>query len=161
MTMTLLLRVCLALHLCGLVIMTGTTVVDYITFKLFCNLLHAAGPRALGLLPIMARYGALVRTGAAILLISGVIMVRIDSFWWREAWFKVKLGLVILLVLNGAFPGNRLGSEFRQRAIADPAFLQQDAAMATSLNRFYLLQLVLFLLIILISVIRPGRQVIS
>lgn len=158
--MNLLLRILLALHLCGLVIMAGTTVIDYVTFKTFCNLTDAGDHRAQGLLPLMERYGGLVRTGTAILILTGIGMFIIKSNWWEETWFKIKIALVLLLVLNGMFVGNTLGMKFR-KLITDGGMLSQAVTkVSTNLNRFYLLQLLLFLLIIIISAIRPGQHAI-
>jgi len=156
--MNLLLRVLLALHLCGLVLMAGTTVIDYFTFKTFCNLAGSGDSRAQGLLTVMARYGGLVRTGAVLLILTGVLMFAINSSWWEELWFKTKLALALLLVLNGIFVGNSLGLKFRKLALNNAVFAQQGDAVCTQLNRFYVLQLILFALLIAISVIRPTRQ---
>jgi uncharacterized membrane protein len=158
--MNLLLRILLIVHVCGLAVMAGTTVVDYFTFKIFCNMIDAGDNQAQGLLPVMARFGGLVRMGAGALLLSGVTMVAIKSAWWDEVWFKVKLGLVILLVLNGMFVGNSLGVKFRNMALNSCTLVQKGTGINTNLNRFYLVQLILFILIIFVSVIRPGRPVI-
>jgi len=155
--MNLLIRLLLAVHLCGLVIMAGTTVVDYLTYKTFCSLVDAGDVLARGLLSVMARYGSLVRAGAGILLLSGIIMVVLNNAWLGETWFKVKLALVIILVLNGAFIGNGLGMKFRKIALCDITLVQQNAKIRTELNWFYIIQLILFLLIILVTTIRPGR----
>lgn len=155
-------RTLLALHLCGLAMMAGTTLVDYFTFKVFCGMADAGDSRAPGLLPIMARYGELVRTGAAILIFSGLAMfVRVKGIWWEQRWFKLKIGLVALLVLNGMFTGNTLGLKFR-KMVPEVAWLsQQSIEVRINLNRFYLSQLIIFLLIILVSIIRPDQHTIN
>lgn len=156
--MNLLLRVLLALHLCGLVLMAGTTVIDYFTFKTFCSLTGSGDGRAQGLLSLMARYGGFVRTGAVMLILTGVLMFAINSSWWEQLWFKIKLALALLLVLNGIFSGNNLGLKFRKLALDNAVFTQKGAEVSAQLNRFYVLQLILFALLIAVSVIRPARQ---
>lgn len=153
--MKLLLHLLLALHICGLVIMAGTTVVDFFTFRTFCSMLHEGDSHAPGMLPIMSRYGTLVRTGAVMLLLSGLAMVIMKTQWWTETWFKVKLFLVFALVLNGMFTGNKLGIKFRRLAWNNLEALRAGSAIITNMNRFYLLQLALFMLIILVSIFRP------
>ena len=153
--MHLLLRILLAIHLSGLVIMAGTTVVDYFTFKTFCRMSDAGDSQAQGLLPIMSRYGELVRTGAVILIFTGFgLLVLAKGVWWEQLWFKIKMGLVVLLIVNGMFVGNTLGLKFRKMAM-------DSTDIRISLNRFYLAQLTIFLLIILVSVIRPDRNAIK
>ena len=92
MNMNLFFRILLVLHLCGLTIMAGTTVVDYFTFKTFCRLANVGDNREQGLLPIMSRYGELVRIGAAILIFSGLTMLVLEKGVWLEPWFKIKIG---------------------------------------------------------------------
>jgi hypothetical protein len=76
------LRILLALHIAGLVIMAGTTLIDYFTFKTFWKFADQGDRRSLGLLPLMAKYGGLVRTGAAIIIFTGIAIAS-TLFNWR------------------------------------------------------------------------------
>jgi hypothetical protein len=159
-SINLLLRILLALHICGLTMMAGTTVVDYFTFRTFCGMMGAGNSRALGLVPIMARYGELVRTGAVVLILTGLTMLVLGKgIWWTQLWFRLKIGLVIILVLNEMFIGNRLGLKFRRMVIDGGELAQHVTAVRGNLNYFYLSQLIIFLLIILMSVIRPTSDI--
>ena len=155
--MNLFFRILLVLHFCGLTIMAGTTVVDYFTFKTFCRLAKVGDNREQGLLPIMSRYGELVRIGAAILIFSGLTMLILEKGVWLEPWFKIKIALVVLLVLNGMFVGNSLGLKFRKMIIDSAGTAEQITDIKGNLNLFYLAQLTIFLLIIMVSVIRPDQ----
>jgi hypothetical protein len=151
-----LLQMLLALHLSGLVIMAGTTVVDYITYRTFWKSADRGDKNAAGLLPIMERYGGVVRTGAAVLVLTGIgMMILVKGVWGEQLWFRIKMGLVVILVLNGILAGNKQGGKLRQMiAAGSPDFLQQTAGIRARLNRFYLVQLAVFLLIIFISVLK-------
>jgi len=136
--------------------MAGTTVVDYITFKTFCKLTDQGDDRSLGLLPLMSKYGGLVRAGAVIIILTGLgMLVLLKGVWWEQLWFKIKMALVIMLILHGMFVGNKQGLKFR-KIIADngTGLIQQIADLRTNLNRFYLIQLAIFFVIILVSVIK-------
>ncbi len=137
----------LAIHISALVVMAGTTIIDYVTFKTFWERVGLEGSEARGLLPIMSRYGSIVRASGAFLLISGIAMLAlVDGAWWHQLWFKVKMALVILLILNGAVIGNKNGVAFRELAREySPNFIDESAEVSASLNRFYLIQLSLFL----------------
>ncbi|HEU4554605.1 MAG TPA: DUF2214 family protein [Chitinophaga sp.] len=150
----------LALHLAGLVMMAGTTMVDYMTFKTFWMFADQGNTRSsIGLIPLMARYGALVRAGAGVLFITGIALLLLArGVWWQQPWFKVKMGLVVLLVLNGILMGNRQGVKLRGLVAAyGDAFVQHTGDVRLALSRFYIIQLTLFLLIILAGVIKPAR----
>ncbi len=153
-------RILLIFHLTGLIIMAGTTVVDYFTFKTFCGLAVEAPNEAAGLLPIMARFAVLVKAGAALLVVTGITMLALGKWvWWQQLWFKLKTALVVLLILNGMLTGNKLGSAFRQ-VVAHSGFnfMEQTALLRHNLNRFYLIQLAIFFAIIALSVIKPSRN---
>ena len=158
MNINLVLRFILTPHLCGLALMAGTTIVDYFTFKIFCKMMDANNKQAHGLIPIMAHYGELVRSGAAILFITLLTMLAlVKVVCWDQWWFKIKMILVLLLIANGIFIGNKLGLKFRGMFTeTNPA--QQMMQIRMNLNRFYIVQLVIFLLIILTSVVRTGNQ---
>jgi len=151
-----LIRIVLAIHLSALVVMAGTTVIDYVTFKTFWERVGLEGSEARGLLPIMSKYGSIVRASGAVLLMSGIAMLAlVDGVWWQQSWFKTKMVLVLLLVLNGAIIGNRNGVAFRELAREyAPDFIDRSAGVRVSLNRFYAAQLFLFFIIILVSAVK-------
>lgn len=148
----------LTLHVVGLVLMAGSTLMDYVTFKTFWKLTDLGDNRSLGLLPLMARYGTFVRTGAALLILTGVSMLILSTHLLQHSWFKIKLVLVALLIMNGILVGNKQGSKLR-KIIADNGadLIHQAAPVKSVLNSFYLIQLTLFFAIILFSVMKPGE----
>lgn len=154
------LRVLLALHLVGLTIMAGTTIIDYLTFKTFWRMADKGDSGAFSLVPLMSRYGAFMRAGAAVLVLTGISMLlMVKGAWWQQLWFKIKMPLVVTLVLNGMLIGNRLGLRLRNMAHGNlPGFMEQSAGTRAGLDRFYITQLVLFSIIILVSVIKFDKS---
>jgi len=144
----------------GLVIMAGTTFIDYVTFRVFWNLISEGNQGAFGLLPLMAKYGTFVKIGAAVLISTGIGMLALKASVLDQLWFKVKLVLVALLIVNGMFVGNANGIAFR-KMIANPGpnFIEQTSSVRTTLGRFYISQLVLFGIIILASTTKVGEPV--
>lgn len=138
------------LHVIGIVIMAGTTLIDYLTFHTFWKLAGPGDDRSLGLLPLMAQYGAFIRTGAVMLMITGVaLLVLQKTNWRRQFWFKIKLGLFFLLLLNGILVGNTQGHRFRQTVTAHAAdFAEYTQELRKKLNIFYSVQLTLFIMTI-------------
>ena len=154
------LRILLTLHITGIAIMAGTSFIDYFTFKLFWKFADHGDNRSLGLLPLMSRYGEFVRIGGVIIIVTGLAMLLlVKGVWWEQSWFKIKMVLVAMVVLNGAFFGNKLGTKFREVVANNGAnFIQQTADLRTQLNRFYILQLTLFFVIVLVSVFKFSRS---
>ncbi len=153
-------RVLLACHLVGLTIMAGTTIIDYFTFKTFCRFMYDNDNKASGLLPLMAAYGGFLRAGAVILILTGASMLlMVDGIWWQQLWFKIKLGLVVVLVWNGMMVGNKNGTRLRSMAYEGlPDLVRRTADIRDNLNRFYIIQLVIFFLIVLLSTIKFNKN---
>jgi len=149
-------RIILALHITGIVMMAGTTMIDYLTFKTFWQFADTGDNRVFGLIPLMARYGIFIKTGAVTIILTGIALFVLNKGdIWAQPWFKVKTVLVIALILNGLLIGNRQGHKLRETVMAHTAdFLQHTISIRESMNRFYPIQLTLFFLIILISMIR-------
>ena len=98
----------------------------------------------------MAQYGAFIRTGAVMLMITGVaLLVLQKTNWRRQFWFKIKRGLFFLLLLNGMLVGNTQGHKFRQSVTAHAAdFAEYTQEVRKKLNIFYSVQLTLFIMTI-------------
>ena len=156
MNLYLTLRLLLALHIIGIIVMAGTTMIDYLTFKVFWKLADVGDERSFGLLPLMARYGTFIRAGAISIIVTGVTMIALNKGVIEgQLWFKIKTVLLIALILNGLFVGNTQGTNFRNAVITHGAdFVRHTANIRASLGWFYPVQLALFAIIILLSVTR-------
>ncbi|HVU98747.1 MAG TPA: hypothetical protein VHE34_26175 [Puia sp.] len=152
-------RAVLALHVMGIVVMAGTTMIDYLTYKTFWKLADAGDARGLGLIPLMAKYGAFVRAGAVMIILTGLLLsMQEKGLFWGQSWFRIKMALTVVLVLNGMLVGNRQGNQLRDTVSAHVAdFARYTMDIRVSMNRFYPMQLILFLLLISISIIATHR----
>jgi hypothetical protein len=159
MKMQLIIRGLMALHIIGIIIMAGTTMIDYLTFNTFWKLADHGDARSLGLIPLMARYGAFIRIGAVALILTGITLLFLQKTdWFQHFWFKVKLGLFFLLLLNGIFIGNTQGHKFRETVSAHASdFVGHTTQIRKKMNLFYPVQLTLFFLTISISMMQPGK----
>jgi len=155
MSTTYLLPTLLMLHLTGLVLMAGTTLIDYLAYT---SLWKAFGQndRPEALLNIMDKLPRVIRIGAAILILSGIGMMALThGVFGEQLWFRIKFGLVLLIVLNGALIGRRQGSKLRQILDASGLiFTIEISRIKKRLTRFHLLQFLFFLLIIFLSVFK-------
>jgi len=140
--------------------MAGTSFIDYFTFRLFWKFADQGDNRSLGLLPLMSRFGEFVRIGGVTIIVTGLLMLLlVKGVWWEQSWFKIKMALVAMVVLNGVLFGNKLGTKFREVVANNGAdLIRQTADLRTQLNRFYILQLSLFFVIVLVSVFKFSRS---
>lgn len=147
----------LTVHVTGLVLMAGTTVVDYSAFKTFWKLVDGGEGHSPGLLRATAAFSRLGGIGAALLVVTGVGMMALtNGVFGEQLWFRIKFGLVVVLILNalliGRRQGNRLRGAFGGDTVADAVV--RTTGVRVALNRFFLIQLVLFLAIISLSIFK-------
>jgi hypothetical protein len=92
----------LVLHVAGITMMGGATVVDYLAFRKFWASLMHARTRAITLLEVGTTCQRIMGIGMLLIIISGVAMMAImHGVWGEQIWFRVKFGLLLLIILNG------------------------------------------------------------
>jgi hypothetical protein len=150
------LLILLVLHIAGLIIMAGTTLVDYLTYKTFWKIYALEKKTSTSLNKLMSRFSRLIGIGAAILILTGFAMMYVThGIFGETSWFRIKFAFVIILVTNGVFVGRRIGSRLRKLTSA-AAFEWTDNSrlLKSRLGRFYISQLFIFLVIIFLSVFK-------
>jgi hypothetical protein len=156
MTITYLLPALLSLHLIALILMAGTTLIDFVTVRGFWRLFEMQKEKAFGLLEATAVYSRLIGIGAAILIITGFgMMFVIRGVFGEQLWFRIKFVFVLLLVANGVFIGRRLGLRLR-KTVAVTNQINPDGILQVrkKLYRFHLSQLLIFTIIIFLSIFK-------
>jgi uncharacterized membrane protein len=156
MTITYLLPALLSLHLIALILMAGTTLLDFITVRGFWRLFEKQKEKAFGLLEATVSYSRMIGIGAAFLIITGFGMMFITrGVFGEQLWFRIKFVFVILLVANGIFIGRRLGLRLRKTAsgtdLENPDGIVQ---VRKNLFRFHISQLFIFTIIIILSIFK-------
>ena len=150
------LLILLTLHVIGLVLMSGTTIVDYLTYETFWRLYRLEKVVPKSLIQLMSRFSRLIGIGAALLILTGFsMMFATHGVFGGMIWFRIKFVLVILLVLNGVLVGRRLGSRLRRQASEiNFTYTESVSRLKANMNRFYLAQLSIFIAIIFLSIFK-------
>lgn len=145
----------LTLHLMGLVIMAGTTLVNFVTLRTLWKLPDVESEKQMGLLLLTGKLSRVISIGAAMLIITGFAMMFIThGVFGEQLWFRIKFALVIILVVNGII-ANKRGTRFSMLFTEKRAeCMEQLNSLRIKLNRFYIIQLTLFIMIILLSVFK-------
>jgi len=149
-------QVLLVLHLSGLVLMVGTTVTELVMFRSFVSLLTKQDKAAVSLFGLLSGLGKIFLAGGVVLVLSGIgLMLTSGGVYLQQLWLQVKLGLILLLPLNGILVGSPRMKQLRNSLLAEgvgPSLGIQPAV--TKLTRFYTVQLVVFLTIIIMAVFK-------
>lgn len=143
----------LMLHLLALILMAGTTLIDFINYQMFWKLFNHRRDQADGILSATAKFPKLIGIGAGFLIITGVGMIAMThGVWAQQLWFRIKIIFVLLLILNAVFNGNRLSAKLRAVIGGNgPDLPQQVLTLKGKLQIFYLLQFGLLVMIIFLS----------
>jgi uncharacterized membrane protein SirB2 len=104
----------------------------------------------------MSRLGVVLGIGGGLLIFSGLgLMTITHGVFMHQLWFKIKLALIIMLVLNGFLVGNREVKKLRKETEESHTNTHEFIGPAISrLNIFYLAQLGIFLIIIMLAVFK-------
>lgn len=153
-----LLKTALLLHIVGIVIMAGTTFADYFTFRQFLRYLRQDAQKAIAVNVATAKFTRLMGLGLALLILSGVMMVNVYGREFAEqTWFRIKMGMVLLILLNGILIARPSMSKLRKLL---PAASDNNEAsgriqvLKKRINVFHITQLLLFIIVFTLSVFR-------
>lgn len=143
----------LMLHLLALILMAGTTFIDFMNYRMFWKLFNHQRKQADGILSVSAKFPRLMGIGAGFLIITGVGMIALThGVWAQQLWFRIKMIFVLLLILNSIFYGNRMSAKLRTIVGRDaPDLAQQLLSLKGKLQTFHLLQFGFLLMIIFLS----------
>lgn len=143
----------LALHLIAFILMAGTTLIDFMNYRIFWKLAKSQHEQASGVLVATKIYSRLAGLGAALLIASGAGMVALlHGLPETQLWFRIKMFLVLLLVVNSIVYGRRLDIKLRKAFRSDSqASPDQVLSLKPKLQLYYGVQLGIFLMIIILS----------
>jgi hypothetical protein len=151
-----LLNVLLVLHVVGFTTMAGTVLADFTINRRSNKYLTSDKPKALSILEGTDLFPRLVGMGVGLLAITGICMVIIlKGAVTSMLWFRIKMILVLLLVINGTGP-------MRKNAVNLKLLLSDNTgnnngrilALKSRMTVFHSIQMILFLAIFVLSVFR-------
>jgi hypothetical protein len=144
------------MHLYGLIIMVGTTVAAFVTFRAFINRFNIKSETSTGLLQLLSKLDPIKGTGGILLILSGIGLTFITGWvFLHMLWLQLKLSLILLLVLNEILIGNKQLKKLKT------AFFENNPDSAAVIKMtvpkiavFYTIQLLLFLGIVVLAVFK-------
>ena len=156
MNTLILMQALLVMHLTGLTLLAGTTVAEYVTFRTFSNRFKIEGKASGSLLNLMSGLAVILAIGGGLLLISGIgLMTVTNGVYAHQLWFKIKIAIIFVLVLNGFLVGNRQGIKLRKNLSKKSQDVNKAVKRAmTNINVFYIVQMGLFLVIVMLAVFK-------
>jgi len=155
---TTLYHIALLTRIVGITIMAGTSFIDYITFKAFYKAYTADAAKGIVLENYLYKLQRFLGIGMLLILLSGVaMMIKLHEVWGAQLWFRIKMGLLLLVIINGLGLRRRLGARLK-KIIANNTSLIVPGKKWNRIKRDFtivqFIQLFLFLIIFTLSVFK-------
>jgi hypothetical protein len=145
-------------HIIGLTMMAGTTLVQFVTFNQFWKQYETDKPKGLAINETLSKFPVFFNAGFLLLLISGITMMYIThGAFGEQIWFQVKLGLIIVILINGVAFGRRQSIKLMKLLsgeVTGKYVGEQLLKIRRNFSLFHVLQLALFLTIYILSVFK-------
>lgn len=142
-------------HIIGISLLAGATIVDFMLTRKFWVIYDKHPADGIVARSLTDRVPALIVSGIVLILLSGVgMMIATRGVFDTMLWFRIKMVLVLVVILNGVLVGRRLTAQLKRvlvpvsHSLPDPLALRR---VRRDLNLFHIFQLTLFLIIFLLS----------
>jgi uncharacterized membrane protein len=145
-------------HIVGITIMAGTTFIDFTAFQQFWKNLSTDKTKSLIIGDNLYRFQRFIGIGMLVIIISGVLMmVHMHQVWGQQTWFRVKMGILVLIIINGLILRRRLGSKLKKLladGLSGSNFNVKLSALRRNITVVHILQMLFFIVIFVLSVFK-------
>ncbi len=147
-------KTALVVHIAGIATMAGATVIDFSNFNRFWKTLPKNRPAALTQADNLYRLQAFMGIGMGLIILSGVgMMAYLHQVWGQQVWFRLKMGILLLIIINGLAIRRRLGNKLK-KLLAGHAPDAELLPLQSRVRLVHLIQLLLFIIVFTLSVFK-------
>lgn len=147
----------LVVHVVGIALMAGAAFIDLFTFRYFWKRYAEDKEQGLVVENVAFRLQRFMGVGMLLILLSGVgMMVYLHEVWGQQLWFRIKMAVLVLIIINGLGLRRVFGTKLRRILDTDST---TDIALPlskvkVSMTIIQCLQLLLFIVIFTLSVFK-------
>jgi len=153
--MNLLLEICLVLHITGITILTGTTLVNYVISKQFWSNIRVDINRAIIINSTTLTLRKITAIGGMLTVLSGIAMVALFYGAFNSLlWFRLKMIILLLIIANSLFVERPLNFKLKSLLPGNANAVNELEAVKSKMNVYYLSQLTMLLIIFVLSIFR-------
>jgi hypothetical protein len=148
----------LVAHIVGITLMAGTTFIDYLTFRQFWKNFPSDKVKGLVIEDLLNKLQRFMGIGMAVILISGVVMmIYLHQVWGQQIWFRIKMGFLVLIIINGLGFRRILGSRLRKAitsGLSGPVLEKKLSTIERNVLIVHVFQMLFFIIIFALSVFK-------
>jgi hypothetical protein len=153
--MTTLLQICLVLHITGIVLLGGTTLMNYIISRQFWSCIETNKNKAIVIHSTTLTFERITGIGGVLTILTGVAMVAIlhgviDS----QLWFRIKMILVLLIILNALLFARPQNTKLKRILTTGSKTSSELSSVKLKMDLYYAIQLIMLFTIFVLSVFR-------
>jgi hypothetical protein len=150
-----LLQVCLVLHITGIVLLGGTTLVNYIISMQFWSCVETDRNKAIVINSTTLTFEKITRIGGLLTILSGIGMVAIlHGVVGAQLWFRIKMILLLLIILNALLFARPQNTKLNKLLLSGNQTGTQLRPIKSKMDLYYAIQLMLLFTIFILSVFR-------
>lgn len=147
----------LVLHVIGITVMAGTSLIDFLTFRSLKKVLKIDTATSRTIEDSLDKLQRYLGIGMLLILVSGIgMMIKLHEVWGVQIWFKIKMGILLIIIINGLGLRRMLGAKLK-KALAAPLPTGSKGSIETissNLTIVQILQLLLFIVIYTLSIFK-------
>ncbi|MCD9019938.1 hypothetical protein [Parachryseolinea silvisoli] len=144
------------LHIVGISVAAGTSLIDLILLQYFWNIYRFRIQEGVVIERLVGRLQRVAAVGLMLIVLSGVTMMfYLHTVWGPQLWFRIKMGVLLLIIINGLSFRRVLGKRIHARVMQESTVRwTQQGSLRSGVTVVQLMQLVFFLVIFVLSVFR-------
>lgn len=148
-------HIALVFHVVGIVVAAGGSLLDFLLFRQSSRQSDLDGGSVIE--QLLERLQRVIGIGMALILLSGVVMmIYLHQVWGAQVWFRVKMGVLVLILVNQLGFRRRFNGKLKNLVAraADDHFTTRLAAIRRNITAVQVLQLLFFVSIFTLSVFK-------
>lgn len=151
-------HIALVTHIIGITVMAGTSFIDFVAFRILCKAYPADTVKALVFKDYLYSLQRFLGLGMLLIVASGVaMMIKFHEVWGAQLWFRIKMGILLLIIINGLWLRRRVGNALKNITVKNDSMIitaQKWNTIKRNLTAIQLVQLLLFIIIYVLSVFK-------
>jgi hypothetical protein len=148
----------LVLHVIGITIMAGTTFLDFIAYRQFWKTPAPDSNRDFISANTLFKLQKIINIGMLLILLSGILMMYfMHQVWEQQLWFRIKMGILLLILLNGFALKRRMSSALKKlltSGVSAESGIDKLSVLKRNITMSQLIQMVFVVLIFTLSVFK-------
>jgi len=144
------------LHIVGITAAAGMSIIDLILYQYFWGLYPQHMQEGIAIERLAGRLQRVTAIGMMLIIISGITMMYyLHSVWGAQLWFRIKMIVLLLIIINGLSFRRILGTRIHKRINQQPDGPRAPLrSLQPGITSVQIIQLMFFIVIFVLSVFR-------